>query len=474
MSLFEVIPANLFSVFNSKNKNIYVSSLFLLRQAFKQELVIEKEKLIQQLSSVLSNELLSIDIDEEEPFNDGKKLNKDALSLSRFMVKRLCETGWIEIEYGVDTSFKEYIALAPYSIKIINTLYAIFKEDEEGYNTHMYAIYSNLFQADTDRKDFMYTALLNAYDRTNELENDLKSLYHNIRRKFNKLSFLNSVNEVLVDHFDNYQKRIINQIYMPLKTKDSLNRFKGNIVQILLRWLRHTESIEEIEKQAFNFQKFNSLEEAREDVITKIYFIVDKLNELEEMIDRIDEKNTNYVSATTEKMKALLNNDKSIKAKMAKLMDKLADTLVDNTQDELLENFYERLPLYASSYLGEGSLFVRSYTSPLMINSDPLELDDAVYDHIDDMASSFIENMNNTYSHKNVVEYVETKILNNKNELNSNQIKINSDEDLILTIHSMLKGWDKNIFYKIDLQEGNVDTSGYSIPKMTYLRRRKL
>lgn len=473
MGLFEILPANLFSVFGSKNKDIYVSSLFLLRQAFKQELVIEKEKLTQQLSSVLSNELMNIDVDEEEQFNDGKKLSRDALSLSRFIVKRLCETGWIEIEYGVDTSFKEYIALAPYSIKIINTLYAIFKEDEQGYNTHMYAIYSNLFQADTDRKDFMYTALLNAYDRTNELENDLKSLYHSIRRKYNKLSFLNSVNEVLVDHFDNYQKRIINQVYMPLKTKDSLNRFKGSIVQILLKWLRHNESIEEIEKQAFNFQRFNSLDEAREDVITKIYFIVDKLNELEEMVDRIDDKNTNYVSATTEKMKALLNNDKSIKAKMSKLMDKLADSLVDDKQDELLENFYENLHINTTGYLSESSLFVRSYTSP-MLSSEPLELDDTSYDYIDEVASNFIENMNNTYSHKNVIEYVENRVLNNKNELESAQLKINSDEDLILTIHSMLKGWDKNIFYKIDLQEGNVGTSGYNIPKMTYLRRRKL
>ncbi len=473
MGLFEVLPTNLFSVFNSKNKNIYVSALFVLRQAFKQELVIEKDTLIHQLSSTLSTELLSLDTDEEEVFNDGKKLNKDALSLSRFMVKRLCETGWIEIEYGVDTSFKEYIALAPYSIKIINTLYAIMKEDEQAYNTHMYSIYSNLIQADTDRQDFMYTALLNAYDRTNELENDLKSLYHNIRRKYNKLGFLNTVNEVLVDHFDNYQKKIITQIYMPLKTKDSLNRFKGNIVQILLKWLRNSDYIEEIEKQAFNFQKFNSLDEAREDVITKIYFVVDKLNELEEMIDKIDEKNTNYVSATTEKMKALLNNDKSIKAKMSKLLDKLADSLVDNTQDELLQTFYDNLNLTQTAYLSESSLFVRSYTAPFL-SSEPLELDDTSFDHIDDIASSFIENMNNTYSHKNVLAYVENKILNNKNELPSSQLKINSDEDLILTIHSMLKGWDKNIFYKIELENGNVETSGYKIPKMTYLRRRKL
>lgn len=473
MALFEVIPANLFSIFNSKNKDIYVSSLFLLRQSFKQELVIEKENLIHQLSSVLSAELLSLDIDEEEPFNDGKKINKDALSLARFMVKRLCETGWIEIEYGVDTSFKEYIALAPYSIKIINTLYAIFKEDEQGYNTHMYAIYSNLFQADTDRKDFMYTALLNAYDRTNELENDLKTLYHNIRRKYNKLSFLTSVNEVLVDHFDNYQKKIINQIYMPIKTKDSITRFKGSIIQILLKWLRQKENLEDIEKQAFNFQKFNTIDEARDDVITKIYFIVDKLNELEDMIDRIDEKNTNYVSATTEKMKALLNNDKSIKAKMSKLIDKLADSVAEQKEDELLEPFYDNIHLSKSAYLAEDSLFIRSYSSPLM-SSEPLELDDGNYDHIDDIATSFIENMNNTYSHKNIVEYVENRILYNKNELDSSQIKITSDEDLILTIHSMLRGWDKNIFYKIELHDGKASTSGYSIPNMTYLRRRKL
>ena len=78
-----------------------------------------------------------------------------------------------------------------------------------------------------------------------------------------------------------------------------------------------------------------------------------------------------------------------------------------------------------------------------------------------------------TYSNKNVIAFVENK-LENKNELDSSKFKITNDQELILTIHSMLKGWDKNIFYKIELQEGNVPTSGYNIPKMTYLRRRKL
>lgn len=472
MNLFETIPANLFSIFNSKNREIYVNTLFALRQSFKQELSIEKETLIHQLANTLHQELLNLDMDEAEELNDGKKLSKDAITLSRFMIKRLSETGWIEFEYGVDTSFKEYIALAPYSIKIINTLYAIALEEEQGYNTYMYSIYSNLIQADTERKDFMYAALLNAYDRTEELETELKSLYHNIRRKYNKLGFLLNINDVLVDHFDNYQRKIITQIYMPLKTKDSLNRFKGSVVQVLLKWLRDPQILDSLQKQALTYQTFNSFDEVKDAIITKIYFIVDKLNELEEMVDKIDIKNTEYVSATADKMRALLTNDKSIKAKMARLMEVLKDSNTDDTQDMILEHFYPQVCLESSSYIDDTSLFVRSYYVP-ELNNEPLYIDDTYDTSIDIQASDFIENMNNTYSNKNVISFVEKK-LENKNELESSKFKIQSDEELILTIHSMLKGWDKNVFYKIELGEGNVNNDCYSIPKMTYYRRRKI
>ena len=66
MNLFEAIPANLFSIFGSKNREIYVNTLFALRQSFKQELSIEKEKLIHQLANTLHQDLLNLDLEEEE------------------------------------------------------------------------------------------------------------------------------------------------------------------------------------------------------------------------------------------------------------------------------------------------------------------------------------------------------------------------------------------------------------------------
>ena len=43
MGLFESIPERFFSVLTSSKKELYVEALFVLRQAFKTELVISKQ-----------------------------------------------------------------------------------------------------------------------------------------------------------------------------------------------------------------------------------------------------------------------------------------------------------------------------------------------------------------------------------------------------------------------------------------------
>lgn len=47
-------------------------------------------------------------------------------------------------------------------------------------------------------------------------------------------------------------------------------------------------------------------------------------------------------------------------------MDKLADAPNESEQDAVLEHFYDYLPLQKTAYLSEGSLFVRSYTTPML------------------------------------------------------------------------------------------------------------
>ena len=73
MELFNVLNPNMFGLLTSKNRDIYLSSLFVLRKSFLQEFNIEKEKLINQISSHIENNFYNIEVKDD---TDDEKVKK--------------------------------------------------------------------------------------------------------------------------------------------------------------------------------------------------------------------------------------------------------------------------------------------------------------------------------------------------------------------------------------------------------------
>lgn len=79
MNLYDVIPENLFSVLSSKNKNLYVKTLFVLLDAFKQHLKISKDELISMINARLDDDdIISADFTEEELLESEKSISGKA------------------------------------------------------------------------------------------------------------------------------------------------------------------------------------------------------------------------------------------------------------------------------------------------------------------------------------------------------------------------------------------------------------
>ena len=212
MKLFEVIPENLFSILASKNKKVYIEALFVLHKAFKQEMMISKTDLVAMLIANLDEMMLDIDFSEEnESLEDNNPFGGKSLgnlsAAAHFLLRRLRDTGWVEVEYQVD-SFAESITSPDYSIKIINLLYSLTEEQAAEYNSYVYSAYSDLRTADEERDDYMFTALVSAYEKTRQLLDELKTLHNNIRRYHQALNEYATVNEVLKGHFDEYKSTI--------------------------------------------------------------------------------------------------------------------------------------------------------------------------------------------------------------------------------------------------------------------------
>lgn len=470
MELFDAIPASLFTVLTSKNRDTYASALLVMRKTFTQDVMVEKEVLISHLANTLQKDLLDIDVSVEEGYTEESI--KDANALARFIVKRFKDTGWIDTEYARGTRLQEFVTLPPYSLKLLDLLNSLCSEEVAEYDAFMYSMYSSLISADNDYRDYRYTAITSVYEKIQEFETTLKGLFTDLKRHYTRITRLKTVNQMLYEHFDSYQKDIIKQIYLPLKTKDSISRFKGPIMNILSRWLRDSKTMEEIITQAVIQRHYKSRDEANEDVISKINFITDKLLSLQELLTSIDARNNLYVQTATDKMRYLLKNDKSIKGKLTKITEKLAIERLnnDNTSYSIIHDFIE---LGIQNYLTENSLFNRSSAERFEGNSEPIEIQYFDDSTAQSMVEDFAESIKSKYSHNNIIRFMHEQ-MDELDRISSKDINIQDLNTLILVMYAFIKGYDNHIFYTLDLKEGNVENHEYTIPNLDFVRRKEL
>ena len=472
MELFNVLNPNMFGLLTSKNRDIYLSSLFVLRKSFLQEFNIEKDKLINQISSHIENNFYNVEVNDDTDDENSNKtyVGREPRNFAAFIVKKFEETGWIESEYNKTAKFKENIMLPPYSVKLLNTLYEIDSESETPYTSHVFKIYSSLYSADTGKSDFLSVALFNAYDEMLNLLNALKVLNHDLRRRYRKITTMTASSEILAEHFDDYQKKVVEQIFIPLKTKDSVSRFKGNISSILIKWLRNPTIMSELGRQAFYSGQYKSLDEALSSCFNKINFIIQKLEEAENLLNEIDNRNNSYVSAVTQKLKYIVNSNKNSKKRLLTILKKYKG-MSEEQKNEFAEVVSNELNMHRQSYFDEGSLFVRG-VSQRMEYSEPQEIEEM--DELPEPVLNPEDMLNHEFAPKSIIQNMEIMMFG-KDELHISDWNLNSSKELIKVILSTIRGHDSNVFFKalVD-KEKHIINGTYVVPETVFIRRRKL
>lgn len=460
MNLYDVIPENLFSILVSPNKSLYVKALFVLLDAFKIKLQISKNELVTMLISSLEDELIHTDFSSEKLFENDYSLSGKA----HFIIRKLRTDKWIFIE---TESFVEYVTLPKYSIKVIQLLYDLTHFNDQENFAYVYSTYSSLKMANKDSETFeQYVALCDGVERTQQLVESLKTAYHGITTYNQQLIDSINVNNVLSLHYDKFRQEIAEKILKPLKIRDSVPKYKHPIEMILKSWLVDDDRLTSLANYSFDAKKFDTLDKCHDDIIQKIYYIIDTYESLErDYINVIDMKNRLYTKATTQKIDYLINSDQTIKGNLISLMKYAADKDTSDMTFELLSDSFE---LYDLGYISQESLYERKCgirhdePSTVIIDDDP-ELDAKVY-------AEAMGLMNNKYSKKNVMRFMQ-KAFVNKNEISSFDIKITDDDAYIMTMLSVAYASDKDSNYTIEVKDGIISYDKYKIPNMTFRKK---
>ncbi len=452
------IPENFFSILVSKNKNIYIDALFVLGEAFKQEMIISRDNIIARLINSLEEEFNQEDFSEEDDINELKDNNVS--SKAHFLLRKLKWAGWIELEMQRD-SFEEYIILPDYSIKFINLLNSIVEENQIEYNSYVFATYSSLKLASTQKNE-TYNAIITAYNNTIQLINELKSLYNSLGRFHRKMCNQDNINDIINDHFFEY-KEYSDEVIFPRFTRDSVPRYKSPIREMLNDILVDKERLENTINNASKNRKYKSKEEAENDILDKIRTVLEIYENIDLTMNQIEQKNTDYVRASVQRIQYLLTNDKELKGKLVHI-------LKNSKKENVIEEMEKQVKLLRQEYINKDFIYIRNSNDkrkqgkPMALKQGK-EIDTKTF-------YEFAKSLKNLYSNQKINEFMQINF-KNKPFIYSEEIELKTVEDLILLILATIKA-DKSgkSFYYIEDSEQIINNNGFKIPNIKFIRRK--
>ncbi len=475
MNLFNKIPDNFFSILSSKNKNIYGLAIVTLYDCLTlYHNRIRKSDFLDLLKN-RGEGLVKNLIIEEEDYDDKTLIYEPTLQGKyNLIVKRLVDTGWIILDQDIKTGV-EYILIPSYSMSMLKIVYEFVSDNETQYVSNVRSTYADLQYEDENQSDYMYRALVNAVNKTRDLELEVTKLDHSIRVFHKQLANMFSPNEVLNQHFDIAREDVVDPIYHPLKTNDSIILYNGPISSILKRWLNTEEVFNKIVSQALVLNSsLKSKEEAQSDVIKKINYIQDTYNKLTEEMSDIDKAQSNYTKATTEKVIYLNNSDKTIKGKLETIFLSLAKVINGeaNGYPNIVKDVNNSLLFYQQGYIDSDSL-TKPYRRNERYEGEPMAIDDFEQEANEGLMQSLLQIMD-AYSDEKIMDFM-ANAFKDDNEIDVKKIPVKSVEDFIMVILGTVKADSRSSFYDFvrpDELEYLTKEEKYEMPNYQYVRRK--
>ena len=322
----------------------------------------------------------------------------------------------------------------------------------------------------------MYRSLVNAVNNTKSLELEVSKLNHSIRVFHKQLSTIFTPNEVLTQHFDIAREDVVDPIYHPLKTNDSIILYNGPINFILKRWVNTDAVREKLIDQALIYNhQLRSREEAANDILKKVNYIADTYAHLTSDMEDIDKAQSEYTTATTEKVIYLNNSDKSIKGKLETIFLALAK-VINGDEDarnyqSVVKDVNNSILLYQQGYIDEYSL-QKPYRRTNRYEGEPMVLDDFEHEVNEGLMQSLL-NIMDQYSDERIYDFME-KAFKGNDAIRVSDIDVRNVEDFIMVILGTVKADDERTFYAVKRDEKmgrTVKEDKFDMPDFGYVRK---
>ena len=468
-AFFTNVPGDFFSILSSPNRELYLAALFVVRDAFEDELVIAKKELREQILISLENSIekadLSTDVEEGEIIDTEQF--KSLPGKASFLLGKLIHKGWL-CEEDSKQGFEKDIVMPDYASDMLEVLYRETRPKAELADSDVFSTYAVLNMASkeegTRRAHTMSRALKVAADNSAELSKTFRNLYYYIGKYYKEHADDEKVRDMLEARFkEGGEQSVIDAYYHPLKTSDSIALYGSDI----LRFIRNLEKDPELIRQMAKVDTSAEMEGLDEDerileIRRRIDVIYKTFHKADDKIDTITDRNADYNRRFTQAVIHNLRSDNSIVSKIVKIMKKMEDDKtyslrVRSGLNSVRSVFVDERSLRSETYRPEKETEVKMLLCPHHIKDE-------------DRTKEFLKKSFGGYTMADARNYVKQKMHGRKKMETGEIIKETenfTEDDYTLLIMASLYGFS-NGEYDVRKSGRHIDVGSYSIPDMTF------
>lgn len=458
--MFRIVAENFFVPLASPNKIVYWECICKLFSCMEHGMSfgVERDVLVDELQYYFE-QANAADVVEEE-FSQA-----DSRGKANGILRRLEYYGWIEIE--TDKSYVQRVNFKEYSVRIIKTLLEIADGKQIEYQGYIYTIYS-LVRSNTEHPGIVLMQIL---ENTDYLITGLKNLNSNIKHYIDDLTKHSTVAEIMDALFNDYITNIVDKAYHRLLTSDNVSKFRPEIIERLESKSRSHVYIEKASKEIAEMQEVE-IEEAKELVYRYLHEVIEAFRNMDDILNEINQKNTQYQRAAINRAKFLLAGNEDIRGQLKEILLGLNEEI--NREQMDLGGIYEveflddLVRIFGSGMLDEKSFYSpieghKEFIPQTIISGEPDEVLRL------EKLQKITEKLKRTLNPEKIENYV-FECMEQKEEMLVSDFPLENIEDFVKIIYVRLYGQRKSVKYQIEMGQ-MVEKNGFRFKNFNIRRK---
>lgn len=436
MQLFDVLPDRFFNVLTGKNKIIYAEVLLNLFEQYRaSRFGIEYELMQDICEEILETRAemgMSFEPDDESLIPNETEGNVYRIQANAIL-RRLQDTKWIDVE--TRESWARYIILPQYAGRLLATFSNLCEDRAVEYQRFAFMTYGLLTGEEAKIRPSM--AIYEAHQVTQQFVDELTMLANNIKHHSEQLKNMNSIQDVLDHHFDEYRKAVVDKSYHRLKTSDHVSRYRQEILDTLQKWILDDNWFEHIIDDALrNEPSPHMSREAVGDSLRKaINDIMDLYRGLDDIFFEIDKRHNRYISASYNRARYFAQHGVGLDATITEILEQIG-------KNEIPEHMLSEIfSLQRVHQISEKSLYTPK-KPPIPFKPAPHVVVPIPEELKRELKNKQLINLQNTITMDKTCEYVFFR-MGDKNEISIEELAPTNFEEFLYLAHVYLYGYQK-------------------------------